>query len=124
MPALATICDRLDKEIEVLKGLNLQLSAQEALVSSIKQQLIDTMHEMNISQFKTLTDSKTYYVQKKIVPHVTNWDAVYSYIESTNDFSLLHKRLSSTHWKELIDNHIQIEGIKPYSQFTLSIKKS
>jgi hypothetical protein len=58
-----------------------------------------------------------------VVPNVTDWDAVYKWILKTKDTSLLQRRVSSTHWGELINAKRVVPGISPVTLTVLSLTK-
>jgi hypothetical protein len=58
-----------------------------------------------------------------VVPNVTDWDAVYKWILKTRDTSLLQRRVSATHWGELLDAKKTVPGIAPVTLTVLSLTK-
>lgn len=59
----------------------------------------------------------------KDIPSAKDWDKTYEYIKETGDFSLLQRRLNSSHINELAKDGVLIPGVEFFSKATLSITK-
>lgn len=58
-------------------------------------------------------ESCTVSIRKDIVPNVEDWDQVHMYVKKTGQFELLHRRMSSTAYKELQSMGSNVPGVKP-----------
>ena len=95
------------------------LKANEA---QLKEALIQELKEGGLEGAKGQT--ATAALQYKITPNVTDWDAVYAFIQSQGMFELLHKRLTTTLWAALQDDGVLVPGTEPMAIVDLSLTKS
>jgi hypothetical protein len=58
-----------------------------------------------------------------VVPNVVNWAALYKWALKNKDLSIFHRRVSSTHWGELIAAKKTVPGINPVTLTVLSLTK-
>lgn len=58
-------------------------------------------------------DTCTVSIRKEIVPKVEDWDEVHAYVKNTGQFELLHRRMSSTAYRELQSMGSNVPGVKP-----------
>ena len=61
---------------------------------------------------------------RSVHPTITNWDEFYEYVTKTNSFDLLHKRLSSTAFKDRWEAGEIIPGSTTAEVWGLSVTKS
>lgn len=80
-------------------------AAQKELESQILLQMEDQGLDKISNEVCTITR------KKEIVPTATNWDEIYAHIQSTEQWELLHKRLSATAFRELVATGIDVPGI-------------
>lgn len=62
-------------------------------------------------------------ITSNIVPNATDWNLIYAWALKKKDLSLFHRRLSSTHWGELVAAGIAVPGISPVTLTELSFTK-
>lgn len=65
-------------------------------------------------------------VDDENVPQITDWDAVYKFIVKHNAFELLHKRMSTTAWRERLEAKKPVPGTVAYKRtfFKLTLRKA
>ena len=56
--------------------------------------------------------SCTISIKKEVVPTVEDWDIVQKYIRETGRFELLHKRMSATAFREILQLELGVPGVK------------
>jgi len=56
--------------------------------------------------------SCTISIKKEVVPTVEDWDTVQKYIRETGRFELLHKRMSATAFREILQLELGVPGVK------------
>ena len=103
------------------------LSNQDsALAKEIAQLEADIMHAMSSAcTFKSASDvGHSVTMAKKVHPTITNWDEFYEYVTKTNSFDLLHKRLSSTAFKDRWEAGEIIPGSTTAEVWGISVTKS
>ena len=89
---------------ESLKGLKQRKNELEAkLIAKMEDQGID----------RTGNDRCSVSIKIETVPTVEDWDAVYKHILSTEQFELLHKRMSASAYRELLSLDMELPGVKP-----------
>ena len=89
---------------EGLRGLKQRKNELEAkLIAKMEDQGID----------RTGNDRCSVSIKIETVPTVEDWDAVYKHILSTEQFELLHKRMSTSAYRELLSLDMELPGVKP-----------
>jgi len=89
---------------EGLRGLKQRKNELEAkLIAKMEDQGID----------RTGNDRCSVSIKIETVPTVEDWDAVYKHILSTEQFELLHKRMSASAYRELLSLDMELPGVKP-----------
>jgi hypothetical protein len=68
--------------------------------------------------------SATASIKKTIVPVVEDWKKTYAYIHKNKAFELLHRRLASTAWSEVIEAGGKVPGVAALEVEDLSLTKS
>ena len=61
---------------------------------------------------KTANDRATISVKTKTMPSAEDWDQIYKHILATEQFELLHRRLSAQAFRELLSLGMTVPGIK------------
>ena len=97
-----------------------------ALAKEIAQLESDIMHAMSSAgTTKAASDvGHSVTMAKKVHPTITNWDEFYGYVTKTNSFDLLHKRLSSTAFKDRWEAGEIIPGSTTAEMWGISVTKS
>ena len=103
---LLTEVSRVRASIKEVQDTEKTLKAtQKELESQILLQMEDQGLDKISNEVCTITR------KKEIVPTATNWDEIYAHIQSTEQWELLHKRLSATAFRELVATGIDVPGI-------------
>jgi hypothetical protein len=63
-------------------------------------------------------------ITMSIQPQVEDWDSVYRFVAETNRFDLLQKRLSTTAWRELVEEGVKVPGTFVTEVRDISLTKS
>jgi len=92
-------------------ALNAQLKELNKTESELDYQLLTKLDEQGLS--RTANDKASVSINQDTVPDVTNWDALYEHINTTKDYSLLQRRVSSTAYKELLKLGEEVPGLQP-----------
>jgi hypothetical protein len=106
------------KRLELEKTLT-ELKSNEA---ELKAMLIEALKEGGLEGAKGQTATAS--LQYKVTPNVTDWEAVYAFIQSQGMFELLHKRITTTLWTALRDDGVTVPGTEPIALVDLSLTKS
>ena len=91
--------------------LNSQLKELRSKQDELDFQLITKLDEQGLS--RTANDKASVSINQDTVPDVIDWDALYEHINTTKDYSLLQRRVSSTAYKELLKLGEEIPGLQP-----------
>jgi hypothetical protein len=103
----------LIEQLVEIRRKRTDIASQDSELSKQSSQLeADIMHLMSeVGTTKAATETgHSVVMAKKSVPVITDWDAFYSYVQQTKSFDLLHKRLSTTAFKDRAENGEQIPG--------------
>jgi hypothetical protein len=120
------LTELIDQLVEV-KRKRADISQQDIELSHKAAQLeSDIMHLMSeVGTTKAASESgHSVTMSKKIVPSITDWDAFYEYVQQTKSFDLLHKRLSTTAFKDRAENGEQIPGSSMTELWGISLTQS
>ena len=110
-----------------LQSQRKNLADQDSALSKQLSQLeADIMHAMSTAgTFKSASDAgHSVTMAKKLHPTITDWNEFYGYVTKTNSFDLLHKRLSSTAFKDRWEAGETIPGSTTAEVWGLSVTKS
>lgn len=99
---------------EEIKKLNEQLGKIEA-------DIMEQMATAGVSQVASDKASCTMKLAKH--PAITDWEAFYKHVANTGEFELLHKRLSSTAFKERWEHGEEIPGTTTTELWELSVRR-
>lgn len=103
--------DQLNKQLKELRG-------EEKYVDVL---LLKKMDSEGVS--RTANENASVSINEDTVPDVTDWDALYEHVTSTQDFSLLQRRVSSTAYKELLKMGEVVPGVAPRSVRRVNFRK-
>lgn len=108
-----------------LRAMRLSLEKQtEELKKQEKDLEFECMLELNTLGIQAAKGNKaSFSYSKDIQPTVTDWDGIYTFIKDSNDFTVLHKRLSSTVWKEYNEDGLLIPGTSIVELNKVSLRK-
>jgi hypothetical protein len=62
-------------------------------------------------------------ITTQLVPQAKDWDEIYDWIRENDAMYLLHRRIASAAWKELLDSGEEIPGIEAYEKEGVSLNK-
>lgn len=96
---------------DAMAGLNSKLKELRQMQDDLDYKLMTQLDEQGLS--RTANDKASVSINSDTVPDVTNWDALYEHINSTKDYSLLQRRVSSTAYKELLKLGEEVPGLQP-----------
>lgn len=96
---------------DAMAGLNSELKELRQTQDDLDYKLMTQLDEQGLS--RTANDKASVSINSDTVPDVTDWDALYEHINSTKDYSLLQRRVSSTAYKELLKLGEGVPGLQP-----------
>jgi hypothetical protein len=117
----------LIEQLVDVKQKRTDIAAQDSDLSKQAAALeADIMHLMSeVGTTKAATESgHSVTMAKKTVPVINDWDAFYGYVQETKSFDLLHKRLSTTAFKDRAENGEQIPGSTITELWGITLTKS
>ena len=118
------ISDLIDMFVEtkaLKESLNEDIKKCNEKLAQIEADIMEQMANAGISQ--AASDKASCTMRETIHPAIEDWDAFYGYVASTNQFELLHKRLSSTVFRERWEAGETIPGTKAASVWELSVRR-
>ena len=62
-------------------------------------------------------------ITQSTVPAVKDWDKLYAYVKKKGAWDLLQRRLSSSAYRERLDQKEAVPGVEPFIVTKLSLKK-
>lgn len=118
------ISDLIDKYVEtkaLKESLNEDIKKANEKLATIEADIMEQMASTGITQ--AASDKASCTMRETLHPAIEDWNAFYSYVASTNQFELLHKRLSSTVFRERWEAGETIPGTKASSVWELSVRR-
>ena len=91
-----------------LTNLNVQVSKLKEREDTLDLKIIEVDTE---GLARSANEVASVSIREDFVPDVQDWDALYEHISDTKDFSLLHRRVSSTAFKERINQGDTVPGL-------------
>ena len=116
--------DKIDKMFmlrEQKRGLENQIKEVNAEIADISDWLLDRCDDVGTTTAKGSLASIV--VTESVVPRVEDWDAVADYVIDNDAIYLLHRRVSSGPWRELLDTGETVPGITPFTKRAISLTK-
>jgi len=120
------LSELINQLVEV-KQQRADLALQDSDLSKQVAQLeADIMHAMSEAGTTKAASEAGHSVtmSKKTVPVITDWESFYEYVSQTKSFDLLHKRLSSTAFKDRLEQGEQIPGSSATELWGINLTKS
>jgi hypothetical protein len=109
------------KIMDEVESINTKLKEKKELMQQLEKEIHKRMADEGIE--KTGAHGLTVWIKQEIIPKVSDWTEVYSYIEEHKLYSLLHKRINSNAFKELVDNGEIPRGMQVESYEKLAFRK-
>lgn len=113
--------DRLYAIREERKDLNARDKELIAEWREVEGNLIGTLEEQGGDIGRTEIATAT--ITENVLPNVEDWDEVHRYVIEEQALHLLHRRISTGAYKELLDAKQSVPGIVPYVQKQISLRK-
>tara|TARA_R110002060_G_scaffold43897_2_gene55276 strand:+ start:64 stop:477 length:414 start_codon:yes stop_codon:yes gene_type:complete len=116
--------DLLD-EILVLRGQKAKLKKETEAVDSRQKEIeVELLSRMRTRKTDRIANSSlSASITKSTQPTVKDWDAVFEFIKTSGDFSLMQKRISSSAYNELLAMG-QVPGIIASEVTKVGFRKS
>ena len=118
----------IDDLIKERQAVTEQLRAANNLVKEIKEQqdnldrlLMWKMDKTGVTRVGN--DDASVSIGTDVVADVTDWETVYEHIQSTGDFSLIQRRVSSTAYRELLNMGENVPGMQPREIRRINFRK-
>jgi hypothetical protein len=84
----------------------------DATLKLMEDQLKNAMVDQGIMEAKGAY-GKAKFDDKVLYPQVDDWALFHDYIAQNNMFDLLHKRISLTNYRQLVEANKQVPGVVP-----------
>jgi hypothetical protein len=90
----------------------------------LAQEMLDVCKEMNADSIRTPHGTIIRSVKSRY--WTNDWDSMYSFIEETNAFGLLEKRLHQTNMKDFLAENPDLypKGLSVENEFTVVVRRS
>lgn len=109
-----TIDELIDRKKSIksqMEKLNNELKGLREQENDIDLELLKKLDTEGLK--KTANEVASVSIKEETVPDVHDWDALYAHIISTEDFSLIQRRVSSTAYRELLKLGENVPGLQP-----------
>lgn len=116
---IKSIFSKLTAAQKELKDIERQYNRKKEEVEKLREEMIQEMIVIGTTTYNG--SGARMSLRSSIVPRPKNWDEIYQYILETKSFDLLHQRLSSTAFRDRLENDENIPGIETWEKKTLYI---
>jgi hypothetical protein len=113
--------DRMFMLREQKRGLENQIKEVNTEFNKVHEWCLERMDEVGTSTARGRYASVS--ITESVVPRIEDWGAVQDWIMENDGIYLVHKRISSGPWKELLDTGEIVPGISPYTKRQISLRK-
>lgn len=116
--------DKIDEMFmlrERKKGLEAQIKEINTELEQSQQWLIKRCDEVGTSTAKGSLASIT--ITKTLLPNIEDWGEVSEWVMANDGIYLLHRRISSGPWRELLDSGQAVPGIVSYTKTAVALRK-
>ncbi len=103
------------------RGLEAQIKETNAEITECQEWLLTRYKEIGTTTARGALASAT--MTETVVPVIDNWGEVAEWVIANDAIYLLHRRISSGAWKELLDTGESVPGITPFTKTTISLRK-
>jgi len=101
------------------EDLNAKAKALTVKLTKLEADIMEQMSQNGLH--KAASDKASVTMRLATHPAITDWNAFYAYVAETKQFELLHKRLSSTAFKERFAAGETIPGTTITESYELSV---
>lgn len=120
--------DRIDEKIDEMfqlrerkREMESEIKAINADIEECTKWLLAKYQEVGTVTARGKLASAT--ITEQLVPTIDDWGKVQDYVLENDALYLLHRRISSGAWKELIDTGEVVPGITPFTKKSISLRK-
>ena len=113
--------DKLFLLRETKRGLENQIKEVNIEIADLNDSLISKYDEIGTVTARGNYASAT--ITESVVPTIDDWSLVQKYIMDNDALYLVHRRVSSGPWKELLDTGESVPGIVPFTKRSISLRK-
>jgi hypothetical protein len=111
----------LSRTYEEVRAARLSADRESAKLKKIEDEANTVLIQAARRQGDFIAGPKRYSVgPASFVPHVMDWDALWSHVRATGSFALLEKRPAKAAFQELWDAGVQVPGVEKYPVFKLT----
>jgi hypothetical protein len=119
----------LGQEIDQLYSKRSARLALEKTVKELKEQEVTMrealLHRLQDTGLQRASGSlATAGVKSSTKPIVTDWDSVYNYIKENDRFDLVHQRISSLAWADLLAAGTLVPGTESFTELDITLTKA
>ena len=90
--------------------------------SDLEKLLVDQLDAQGVT--KASTSAGTATLTETVLPRVEDWQAFHAHLKETGALHLLHRRVSSTAFRELHEVGASVPGVTAYIQRAISLRKA
>lgn len=85
--------------------------------------LLKTLDTMGVKRMAT--DNASFYKEKTMKPHCTDWSALYAHIKETGDFDALEKRVTKSYVEAYIKEHeTPPPGVSTHEEWVVRVRRN
>jgi hypothetical protein len=119
---LGSAIDALYALREMRLGYERKAKELKAEETEARNAILATLEESGLK--KASGQTATCGIKTSIIPIVTDWDDVFTYIKDHDRFDLVQKRISVLAWRETYENEGLIPGTEAVEDVDISLTKS
>lgn len=119
----------LGQEIDALYAKRAERLALDKQVKELKEQEVvlreALLHRLQDTGLQRASGGlATASIKSSVKPIVADWDKVYAYIKENDRFDLVHQRISSLAWADLLAAGTLVPGTESFTELDINLTKA
>lgn len=119
-PDIATLATTRYELREQKRALEAQIKELDKALAANEEELLAAADAVGLTHFRV--GKLALSVSEQVVGNVTDWDALYAYIQDEGAFYLLQRRLGNAAYKELLDAGTPPPGVEPFTKRSINLR--
>jgi len=103
-------------------ALEKQVKELKAVETDLREALLHRLQDTGLQ--RASGGLATASIKSSTKPIVTDWDSVYNYIKENDRFDLVHQRISSLAWADLLAAGILVPGTESFTELDINLTKA
>lgn len=121
---IGTLIDKMWAAREKQRQLEAEIETIKKDLTGLEEDLIERMDAEGTTKSagRHATVSFTFSTSANVVDGEEGWAKLYAYIKKTGYWSLLHRRITDTTYRELLEAGKKVPGLEPFTKRRVNLR--